>query len=295
MPLVVPKAWCTFFVLLGSLLLASRARAELSLRWQAPPECPQQRDAERAIERELDGRTAAEQLRADVALERADADADADHWRAHLRLHGALEAERDVSGDACSALADTAVWLIADALRSLPPSAADALPWQLALGLRFDSGTLPQPAPGLGLRVERALAQLRLALEPRVLLPSERALPAAISGGSARFISAELALSGCYAIALAGIELGPCIDVVPGMFWARSNGFASARSTSGPSLTLEAGVAASFAIDARFRVRLELSAARPVWFPRFTLAPLGVVHQPDPVMARAEAGLALCF
>ena len=120
MPLVIGRKACMLLALLGLALPASRASAELALRWQAPPECPQQGDAERAIARELAGEAAAGALRADVVLERVDAE----HWRAHLRLHGALEAERDLDGDACSALADTSVWLIADALRSLPPSAA---------------------------------------------------------------------------------------------------------------------------------------------------------------------------
>jgi hypothetical protein len=286
------KHAASMLLTLCACLITSRARAELTLRWQAPPECPQQRAAERAIARELNGHSAADELRAEVVLERIDAG----HWRARLRLRGALEAARDVTGDACAALADTAAWLIADALRSLPPSAArpDG-PWQLALALRFDSGTQPRPAPGLGLRLSRALAALRLALEARVLLPNELALPAAISGGRARFVSAELALSGCYAFAFDGVELGPCVDVVPGMIWARSSGFASSRSDSGPSLSLEAGVAASFALAAHVRLRVELVAARPVWFPRFTLAPLGLVHQPDAVIARGAAGLALRF
>lgn len=292
MPLVIGRSALLLLTWLGLSLPASRASAELALRWQAPPECPQQRDAERAIARELDGDAMTGALRADVVLERVDAE----HWRALLRLHGALEAERDLEGDACSALADTSAWLIADALRSLPPSAADApataLPWELGLGLRFDSGTLPHPAPGLGVRVARALGALHVALEPRVLLPNALLLPAAISGS---VISAELALSGCYAFMLAGVALGPCVGVVPGMLWAHTRGFANARSASGPSLALEAGAAVSFAISARFDVRVELGAARPVWFPRFTLAPLGVVHQPDPVIARGSAGMVLHF
>jgi hypothetical protein len=292
MPLVSLKRRASLLFLLCSWLIASRASAELTLRWQAPPECPQQRDAAGAIARELGGHSAADELRADVTLERIDAG----HWRARLRLRGALEAERDVTGDACAALADTAAWLIADALRSLPPSAASPeRPWELALALRFDSGTLPHPAPGLGLRLSRALAALRLALEPRVLLPNQLALPAAVSGSAARFISAQLAISACYAFVLDRVELGPCVEVVPGMFWARSRGFASARSVNGPTLSLEAGAAASFQITSNVRVRVELVAARPVWFPRFTLAPLGVLHQPDAVIARAAAGFALRF
>jgi hypothetical protein len=292
MPLVIGRGALLLLTLLGLALPASRASAELVLRWQAPPECPQQRDAERAIARELEGETRTGTLRAEVVLERVDRE----HWRARLRLHGALEAERDLEGDACSALADTSAWLIADALRSLPPLAAKpsdpVLPWELGLGLRFDSGTLPHAAPGLGLRLARAFGALRVALEPRVLSPNELVLPAAISGS---VFSAQLALSGCYVFALAGVALGPCVGVVPGMLWAHTRGFANARSASGPSLAVEAAAAVSFAISARFDVRVELGAARPIWFPRFTLAPIGVVHQPDPVIAHGSAGMVLRF
>jgi hypothetical protein len=70
------------------------------------------------------------------------------HWQAHLHMSGALEAERTLEGDSCTALTDASVWLVVQTLRSLGAAEGDeAVARPVEAEPRPAADAAPDPAP----------------------------------------------------------------------------------------------------------------------------------------------------
>ena len=267
--------------------------AAIDLRWRAPHGCPTHAEIEAQLPR-----TAAP-LRVDVVVTRIAAD----RQRAQLRFEGALEAERELEGDSCAALADACVWLISDVSARIPadspPTAAElddeedhslqpTAAASIGASAWLDSAALPHPTPGVALELALRHASWRFAARPRFWLPQSREL----AQTSVQIGLAELVLQACYGFATGGLWVGPCASAAAGVAWASARATQPAGGRFGPWLALEAAVAAEWSFTPRWFAGLELAGVHPVWFPRISIT--AAAAGPAPQTPRLPASGAFC-
>lgn len=177
------------------------------------------------------------------------------------------------------------------AARDQPPVAAGARSLELALGVWWDSGALPDSTVALGFELGLGLRSWRFALRPRVFIPRSTApQDFQLAGTSASFWLAELPMQVCYGLGLGELRIGPCASLIAGLMGGSSEGVPEARTAVGTWLALEGAMAAVWAITARVTLRAELALARPLRAPRFVVG-ANELHRADDVLVRA--GLAL--
>jgi hypothetical protein len=225
-----------------------------------------------------------------------------DRARARLRFSGALDAERELEGESCAAVADAAGWLISDVLAHIPalpqPLAAEPSPPTPAeqLGASawawLDTAALPQPSPGFGLELAlRLAAHWRFSARPRIWIPQARSLSqTSVSAGLA-----ELPLQACYGFSAATLWFGPCASLDLGLVWAGASGALPAPTRFGPWLAAEAALAGEWSISPRWSLGAELAGVHPLWFPRISLVAAGPVDQAARWYVRAGFSLGMRF
>jgi len=307
---------------------AQQDDGSIALAWNAPPECPTQRDVLEEIHRRLGGTPAPgrSRLRASGTVQR---EGDG-RYRVHLTTDvGGVGGDKELDDASCSALTDAAALVLAltfdpEAVAaasasprppgqaapvpaiSLPSSrlaapdrsAATAEPgWHVGAHLAADGalGVLPGVALGLGagasLLVSRLRAELGFAWFPtRTGQLQNHSGP---GGGDFKLVAGSAA--GCFAALRAPVELGPCLGLDAGVMSAE--GRDAPRKGSGTGVWLAPfamGLAVAPLTDV-IGLRAEVGAEVPIFRNHFVLENLGVVHRAAPVAGRAALGAEVRF
>jgi hypothetical protein len=284
--------------------------------WRAPAGCPSEADVHAALE----AASVRSEAHAPLAIEaRVERGAHAP-FTLQLRFSGAAEAERQLDGDACDALAQACVWLSADLIRGLPavvpvvpadtaepapqPSAAELEPaepsppppaaFELAALYMIDSAVLPAVTSGPALEIAWLLAGLRIRAQVRVLSSWGRDTPRADADVRVRSQLLELALGACYSPLGRDLQLGVCANAVPGLLAASALG-PGGHAALGGWLALEATLQGRLRVSPNVALQAELGLLRALLGPQLTFAPWGNIHAAAPVSVRAGLGVALRF
>jgi hypothetical protein len=288
--------WLTFGC--AALLFARGVRAAeplaLDLDFSAPAGCPQREAVLTSIRAQLppDFRSAT-RLRAQAQVI-AHGPQDFELVLEYADGSGAHDARR-VRSETCEAAADAAALLLALALvpshpapPTSPPTAAEPSSTHNEVGVvgQLDSALLPKMAFGAGLQLGLSFGAWRVNLS---------VLQWARSEAQHGDIRVELdywsvAAGVCYVFGTGRFQMGPCAKLETG----RMSGYAEDvdQAHSGAAGLLNVGLSA----QARLRIispiwlMLDIGAEWLARRPRFEVAALGLVHQPDPLGFRLGFG-----
>jgi hypothetical protein len=295
-----------------ALLLASAARAEpsgaLTLRWNAPIDCPQPANIESEVSALLPPGVELDRARAfEVEIETLAAGG----YRLQLREASAGESVRVLGS--CAEAAEAAAVLMAMALDAgarapviapqPEPNAAEqpaavAAPaepalergaWTLGAAALGDVGSLPDPSVGALLSATWSLRALRLGWHGRYL-PAQSAdeVP---SGSSAKIDLYAAALNGAFLWSVGTFAFGPAADLELGYLHGRAEGVPSARGAGTSWAAITGGALAEVRLHPRISLQFGALLGAPLWHPRFALAPSRALFTADSLVFRWFLGV----
>jgi hypothetical protein len=306
---------CTLLAVSGlALSLASSARAsdEVSLRiaWDAPEDCPGARALDARL-RETLGGDPAELGR--LGLVQARVEREPSGYRLTLAVHdGGRVSERVFDAAACADLVEAAAVAITLALQAplastpepaseprapeprdqAPPAeperAHGALRWSLGAGAVLDVGSLPSPAPGLGVQGRASLGAWSLA-PYGVLLASQR--EAVRAGGQVELGLWLAGLRGCYTVLAGTLGFAACAAFEAGRFHAQGVALSPGRSVNDPWLAPAVGLDAGWELSRALRLSVGLDAVAPLLRKQYAVNVNENVHAPSALSGRFWLGL----
>ena len=294
----------------------------LELEWRAPPGCPNDAWARKAIEAYL-GHRKIDAFKP-IAVHVAIAAVTGGRWRAELSIGGGASGDRVFEGATCARVGDAAVLIVALMLDPVqvvtqieapgaeaPPStpvapsessrrAADgraAGRLELAVQATGDAGSLPEPTVGAGLaagvRFGRSLVQADIvAWVPRRAYGG----PTAASGGEIQLYTASV--RGCSAAIGAlksGLVFEPCARAEGGLTIGRGFGIAEPVTSLSPWVAVFAGLSIRQTSSESLGAWLSVEGGVPFVRPNYVIEEFGTVFRAGPVLARVSFGLAWSF
>ena len=314
--------WCSVLVVLVWLWVPPAARAYddgpdrsrvLELVWEAPPECPNPDEVWQQVDALLPRDV---ELRRGLQATGRVSQGEDGRWLLHLTLvaEGVLD-DRDLVGDSCQALADSAAVIMAmqltpthpkplpqrdephptpvrpkDSPRPAPPRSF----FQLGLSGSADSAALPRLA--LGARADLGFSRARFYLGVSAALwlgQTETLAPA--HPGQGRFGWRAASLWTCHATWGGAVRLGPCLAFEVGQLTARSSDVRSPGAVSELWVAALGGGAFWVPLGSSWLLTSSVSAAVPLRRPSFVVEGIGEIHQPRAIGVRSALGLAWRF
>jgi hypothetical protein len=279
---------------------SARAAEAPSIAWDAPAECPDRSALTDAIRAWLDPSGAGSAL-ASVRVE-ATVRRDEDAWRLDLRLEAPGGAEQQ---SLVAARCETLVQLVAlkvalaaaptTLLRSLDRARAGAAPEHGAtLAIRgavgAGLGPLPEPSGFASLAGSVELPGWRLEIAGAAWLPRSVSYPEQPSVG-ARLLLLTGSVRGCLVPKMGAIDFPICAGAELGVM--EGSGFGVARVETSEQLWTAAlvGPALRWTLGGPTSVWIAADAVLGIERPAFHMRNLEVLYRPEPVTARAWAGL----
>jgi hypothetical protein len=170
---------------------------------------------------------------------------------------------------------------------------AGAMPhWFVRADLVGDYGSLPEFGLGPGLGIGAQLGALTVELSGSYL-PSQQAVVDLRSVAVLQVATAGVGL--CYALAVAP-ALAPCMRAEYGRMWGRGQGLRRGDLEGSGSLALvQLGLRAQWLPEPWFALGAEIGPGLLTLHTVFTVAGVGTVHEPNTLVLRLRAGLALRF
>jgi hypothetical protein len=318
----------TFIVAALVLAFVPRSTLAAELEWSAPPPCPDQREAVRAVERVLG--SSLEQaiaLRVTVHVQQAPRGFSAELTTASASA-GDPRQKRELSSASCDelleAVALSAAVAIGDATQALPTEPAATapvaagdvapksdtpadprtpVPWGVRAAIVGDSGSLPEPSPGIAVALESVwggvevhaggtlFASRRVAVDRgEGLVPSsiaEGSEPGAVLGLLLGSLGACVPISGPTGV----LPLGACAGLEAGVMSGEGRGVSNPRRGDAFWLAATLGLEGRWPqVETGFMGFLGLGVVAPFLRDDFELRDLGSVHQAANVSARLNLG-----
>jgi hypothetical protein len=314
--------------LVGALVSFPAAAMAGELGFRGPPECNRKSEITEGVE-SLAGRSlvSVDDYDFDVEVEKKGAS----EWQLVLvtktRASGALR-ERRFQGKTCAEVGDAAAVAISMTLRNdsgdsaappaetkappeeppvaapaatptrrdegpapakpAPPNAAEPLSILVGVGALVDAGSLPSVAPGGTLSAGALLRPLRIELQGGLFAP-QKTESAPNQGGT--FNLAFGALVACYEKNPKSVHALACLGYELGSLSGEGYGVAEPRSGSSFWHAVRVELGAGLPLSDGLSLSLRAGAAVPLARKAFVLDEAEVVHEPNAVSGRAQAGL----
>ena len=300
------------FAALAALAVPTEAGA-FELVWEALPECPGADQVRRQVEALLPPDVDRKAGLAATGQVSRDEDG---RWLLHLRLiDGDVLDERELVGDSCQALADSAAVIIAMQLTPTEPKPEPAPPtetrpvaapapakpspapaprqsfFQLGLSGSADSAALPRLA--LGARADLGFSHQRFYVGASAALwlgQTETLAPA--HPGRGRFGWRAASLWTCHATWGRAVRVGPCLAFELGQLTARSSDVRLPDEAEELWLAALGGGAFWVPLGSSWLLTSSVSAVVPLRRPSFVVEGIGEIHQPRRIGVRSALGLA---
>jgi hypothetical protein len=289
------------------------------LAWSAPPGCPDEAWAQRAIRGYLGQRKLESTKPIHVRVEIAPIATG--RFRAAISFDGGVSGDRRFEGASCARVGDAAVLVVAlmfdpiEVVTQMEIPAAEARPppafsevdrfgsgraaRSIELGLQAtgDVGSLPEPTAGAGIAAGLRFGRASLAVDAMGWF-SRRALanPAAENGGEIGLYTASV--RGCFAAMRVGessFELDPCVRAEVGLSSGRGFGVVEPTSSTNPWGAAFVGLSMRQLSTTSLAAWLSLEGGVSFLRPNYVIEDLGTVFRAGPLLGRVSFGLAWSF
>ena len=286
----------------------------IELEWRAPPGCPDEAWARKAIDAYLGQRVHGSfkpiAVRVDITA------APGGRWRAALSAGGGANGSRTFEGGTCARVGDAAVLIVAlmldpvqvvaqmeprrEAPRAPPVlaettravEAPDSTRVELSVKAAGDAGSLPEPTVGAGLGAGLRSGRLSMELDLVAWVP-RRAFggPTPASGGEIQLYTASL--RGCLGtIQAVGLALAPCLRGEGGLSSGTGFGIAEPVTTHNAWGAAFLGLLIRQPGAERLGAWLAIEAGVPFVRPNYVIEEFGTVFRAGSVLGRVSFGLA---
>lgn len=173
-------------------------------------------------------------------------------------------------------------------------SSRDALRVHVRVAAVADFGALPEPSLGPGVALGVGAGRFRAEVGG-FLLPARRATIAGdeTKGGDIELVAATA--TACWLGMFGSVEIGPCAGADLGVVHGEGFGVSEPASGELAFVALRAGALLAWSLDSRWSLELAGGPVARVGRGAFVLEGMGAVHEPAPVGARLDAGVAVRF